>query len=167
MHRRFQWHGIRHILDSKHIRTNDGPQAIWDRSRILSSCLVNALILWYPTASNAILRSGFPSSARGIIGPRRHYPRANACHADSAASANRTALLENRPATATHVEKFLHRIHDPLAQLLHGAQKPEALAEEEKRGARTMPVSADRCCDWKKTASGSWQLGHSLFDRGS
>ena len=107
---------------------------LWDRSRILSSCLFNDLILWYPTASNAILRSGFPSSARGIIEPQRHYPRANACHADSAASANRTALLEDRPATATHVEKFLHRIHDPLARLLHGAQKPEALAEEGKKG---------------------------------
>ena len=30
-----------------------------------------------------------------------------------------------------------------------------------------MPVSADRCCDWKKTASGSRQLGHSLLERGS
>lgn len=30
-----------------------------------------------------------------------------------------------------------------------------------------MPVSAERCCDWKNTASGSRQLGHSLFDRGS
>ena len=35
------------------------------------------------------------------------------------------------------------------------------------RKGHTMPVSADRCCDWKKTASGSRQLGHSLFERGS
>ena len=31
----------------------------------------------------------------------------------------------------------------------------------------TIPVSADRCCDWKNTASVSWQLGHCLFDLGS
>lgn len=32
---------------------------------------------------------------------------------------------------------------------------------------RTIPVSAERCCDWKNTASFSPQLGHSLFARGS
>lgn len=32
---------------------------------------------------------------------------------------------------------------------------------------RTIPVSADRCWDWKNTASDSPQLGQSLLDRGS
>ena len=32
---------------------------------------------------------------------------------------------------------------------------------------RTIPVSADRCCDWKKTASISLHFGHCLLDRGS
>ena len=31
----------------------------------------------------------------------------------------------------------------------------------------TIPVSADRCWDWKKTASFSAHFGHRLFDRGS
>jgi hypothetical protein len=30
-----------------------------------------------------------------------------------------------------------------------------------------MPVSAVRCCDWKKTASFSLHTGHGLFTRGS
>lgn len=30
-----------------------------------------------------------------------------------------------------------------------------------------MPVFRDRCCDWKYTASFSWQAGHRLFVRGS
>lgn len=34
-------------------------------------------------------------------------------------------------------------------------------------GKLTIPVSADRCWDWKNTASVSPQLGQSLLDRGS
>lgn len=45
--------------------------------------------------------------------------------------------------------------------------KEEMVGIEQNRTEHTMPVSAERCCDWKKTASGSRQLGHSLFDRGS
>src|SRR5688572_6838570 len=36
-----------------------------------------------------------------------------------------------------------------------------------KRGKLTMPVSALRCWDWKKTASSCLHAGQVLFDRGS
>jgi len=31
----------------------------------------------------------------------------------------------------------------------------------------TIPVSADRCCDWKNTASSVLHLGQALLERGS
>lgn len=63
-------------------------------------------------------------------------------------------LSENRTATAANIEKFLQPVlaFCPLTTL---PEEP------------TIPVSADRCWDWKNTASVSLQLGHCLFDLGS
>lgn len=77
-------------------------------------------------------------------------------------------LLKYRPAGATDVEKFL-AFMNPLAHTAphEKMHKPEVLMRIYKKGGHTMPVSADRCCDWKKTASGSLQVGQCLFERGS
>ena len=71
----------------------------------------------------------------------------------------RRCSFENGTTTAADIEQFLQ---DQLDQ--------PCPMEGTKQGnvkQHTIPVSADRCCDWKKTASDSLQLGHCLFDLGS
>lgn len=61
---------------------------------------------------------------------KRRFPRANnACHPNSTSNANRIALLENRPATATHVEKFLQSRSLSTA----APRNAEARSAEEKK----------------------------------
>ena len=65
-------------------------------------------------------------------------------------------LLENIATAAANIEEFLR------PRVNHGSSR-----FHEKRVRLTMPVSAERCCDWKNTASLWWQFGHCLFDLGS
>jgi len=51
-------------------------------------------------------------------------------------------LLENIPATAANIKEFLRTAALAMLELEHRVM-----------GKLTMPVSADRCCDWKNTAS--------------
>ena len=55
----------------------------------------------------------------------------------------KTTLLKDVAAVAADIEKFLVRL------ATRGCPRPRA-------GLLTIPVSALRCCDWKKTAS--WWL---------
>jgi len=78
--------------------------------------------------------------------------------------AHRRSLLENRAATAANVEQFLYQ--QSSDQPCH-EQDTGTKETSQKRKKHTIPVSADRCCDWKNTASISLHFGHCLFDLGS